>query len=224
MQSSRCIYFSSDTDSILISIKENPTEEYSSFTWPSSLVLSLWLISNRNRFPSSSSRFLEIGSGTGLVGLVCSSLGFRATLTDYQKATLETIKESSCLNCSQELIETEILDWSQPSTWRSFIDTNGSDFEYIISSDVFYDPQDFECILAMISFFLSQCPGCNFITAYQERSAKRSISYLLDKWRLKAQQISFDFRDCGWQISGSHWPPGTASVFLFAITLDPISK
>jgi hypothetical protein len=38
--------------------------------------------------------------------------------------------------------------------------------------------------------------NCKFYTTYQERSPKRSIQYLLDKWRLKSRQIlkdSFQF-------------------------------
>lgn len=33
---------------------------------------------------------------------------------------------------------------------------------------------------------------CKFITAYQERSSKRSIQFLLDKWSLQCRLISRD--------------------------------
>lgn len=49
----------------------------------------------------------------------------------------------------------------------------------------------------LVSYVIqSHNPNCKFFTTYQERSPKRSIQYLLDKWKLKCRQIpkdSFEF-------------------------------
>lgn len=56
---------------------------------------------------------------------------------------------------------------------------------------------EFENLLVSVSFVIHKHnENCKFYTTYQERSPKRSIQYLLDKWRLKSRQIlkdSFQF-------------------------------
>jgi hypothetical protein len=51
----------------------------------------------------------------------------------------------------------------------------------------------------LVSYIVrSHNPNCKFFTTYQERSPKRSIQYLLDKWKLKCRYISkdsFDFNE-----------------------------
>ncbi|CAG8635803.1 101_t:CDS:2, partial [Racocetra persica] len=63
--------------------------------------------------------------------------------------------------------------------------------DWILGSDTFYDPKDFEDIIATIAYILNyHSPKAKFLTSYQERSSKRTIQYLLDKWKLKCRQIS----------------------------------
>jgi SAM-dependent methyltransferase len=199
-------------------LQETPKTDYFSFTWPSSLALSLWLLSNRDRL-TRGSRILELGCGTGLLGLVCTALHSQVTCTDYDEEALNNVKLSAQFN-QLSSIETRVLNWNDASTWSQLFINDESPFDYILASDIFYDPQDFECILSMISFFLhhSTNKDSRFITAYQERSSKRSITYLLKKWKLKATQISFDIVDCEWKLTGTDIPSGLDSVFLFEIS------
>ncbi|KAG0233112.1 Methyltransferase-like protein 23 [Actinomortierella wolfii] len=65
--------------------------------------------------------------------------------------------------------------------------------DFLIGSDTFYHPPDFEPLLATVSYVIHRHnPECVFITTYQDRSAKRSIAHLLDKWGLEAQIIDWD--------------------------------
>jgi hypothetical protein len=56
---------------------------------------------------------------------------------------------------------------------------------------------EFENLLVLVSYIIhNHNPNCKFFTTYQERSPKRSIQYLLDRWDLQCRQISiesFDF-------------------------------
>lgn len=50
---------------------------------------------------------------------------------------------------------------------------------------------EFENLIATVSFVIQKHnTNCKFYTTYQERSPKRSIQHLLDKWKLKCRQIS----------------------------------
>jgi hypothetical protein len=56
---------------------------------------------------------------------------------------------------------------------------------------------DFEPLLATVSFIINRHnPECVFLTTYQNRSAKRNIDHLLEKWNLEGRVIeweAFDF-------------------------------
>lgn len=64
--------------------------------------------------------------------------------------------------------------------------------DYIIGSDVFYDPSVFEHILVTLSFLFDSNPGAKFVFSYQERSTDWSIETLLKKWELKCSHINID--------------------------------
>ncbi|KAG0270055.1 Methyltransferase-like protein 23 [Linnemannia exigua] len=69
--------------------------------------------------------------------------------------------------------------------------------DIILGSDTFYNPPDFEPLLATVSFIINRHnPDCVFLTTYQNRSAKRNIDHLLEKWGLEGRVIeweAFDF-------------------------------
>lgn len=64
--------------------------------------------------------------------------------------------------------------------------------DYIIGSDIFYDPSVFESILVTVSFILDANPAAKFVFSYQERSTDWSIESLLKKWDLKCLHINID--------------------------------
>ncbi|KAG0373545.1 Methyltransferase-like protein 23 [Mortierella sp. AD032] len=69
--------------------------------------------------------------------------------------------------------------------------------DVILGSDTFYNPPDFDPLLATVSFIINRHnPDCVFLTTYQNRSAKRNIDHLLEKWGLEGRVIEweqFDF-------------------------------
>ncbi|KAF9906111.1 hypothetical protein EC991_000979 [Linnemannia zychae] len=65
--------------------------------------------------------------------------------------------------------------------------------DLILGSDTFYNPPDFEPLLATVSFIINRHnPDCVFLTTYQNRSAKRNISHLLEKWGLEGRVIEWE--------------------------------
>lgn len=86
---------------------------------------------------------------------------------------------------------------------------------------------EFENLLVLVSYVIHHHnPNCHFFTTYQERSPKRSIQYLLDKWKLQCRQIpndSFDFDELKYidrdqELSEVIVSAGTlSSVFLLEI-------
>ena len=189
---------------VVLDVQESLDDDYSSYTWPCALILCQYILSANLKGSA-----LEIGCGTGLVSLVLVRLGLDVLATDASSQALTNVIASAQSN--QLSLSTRILNWNDPDTWDLASGTN-----YIFGSDVFYDPQDFPNILSMIASLLKQCPKETiFVTAYQERSSKRSISADLARFNLGSKQIST--KNLREQLSLS--PPGLDSVFLFQLWL-----
>ena len=60
---------------------------------------------------------------------------------------------------------------------------------WILGADVLYDPHLFDDLFATVAYLLAKNPGGTFVTAYQNRSADRSLDYHLSKWGLVLAEV-----------------------------------
>ncbi|RIA88952.1 putative methyltransferase-domain-containing protein [Glomus cerebriforme] len=191
-------------------IKELLDPSYGCYVWPSAFVLAEYIWHERHLFKDKT--ILELGSGTSLPGFLCALLSddTHVILTDRSDfpQILENIREAAKLNnlLTRNNIWIRGLMWGDFSDSEHYLQLEGggglfqllNDIEqsdrridWILGSDTFYNPKDFEDIIVTVAFILTHhFPNAKFITSYQERSSKRSIQYLLDKWKLKCNQIS----------------------------------
>jgi hypothetical protein len=122
--------------------------------WPAATFLSAWLVSQpRSEFAGA--HVLELGSGTGLAGLVFAE-SFpcaRVTLTDYLAPTLDNLR----WNVSQqppstaERVRVRSLDWH---------DALGDelDAEIVLAADVVYEPSLFAPLVTTLRTLLTRPP------------------------------------------------------------------
>jgi hypothetical protein len=89
-------------------------------------------------------RVLEIGAGTGLVGLVCSILGAHVTMTDLPVALPLLHKNAESVRVQLEDLGREMTEPTiRPLDWTVPISEQGIDvgeFELVIGADVIYNP------------------------------------------------------------------------------------
>jgi len=81
--------------------KEKATADFTGWTvWASSVLLSRWILEHRDVFAAQ--HVLELGSGCGLAGLVCSQQTAAAAvqLSDYQSETLHNLQYNIDLSCA----------------------------------------------------------------------------------------------------------------------------
>ena len=156
------------------------------FTWPSSLLLSLYIATHIQDFRDKV--ILEIGAGTGLVSAVAAMIGAKSVIaTDrddeiIQSNLIKTIE----LNNLSNIITPREMNWFQ----SSILEKEAFFFDVILGADVFYSGEDFDPILYQVSLVFSKNPGSIFITAYQERSSSRNIMPILHKYNMKAKYIA----------------------------------
>jgi len=198
-------------------IPEQLAASYGLYLWPSAPVLAWYLWLRQDDIKGK--KVLELGSGTALPGLLCAKFGAeKVFLSDdaWQEDTLKNIREAVKINnfSDSEKVSVEGLTWGDYT--EELFDIGSSELDFIIGSDLFFDPEVFEPLLITISYLLEQKPDTEVLIAVQERSSDWSIEELLIKWRLKCCYIyPRDFlRETGIEegdLTGKH------SIFLLKI-------
>lgn len=154
-------------------------------TWAASYMLSKRLHKFGLVTPSEGSRpsILELGSGTGLVGLAMAALGADVVLTD-----LPSIHENLARNAKDNsaLIEqnggstrTGTLDWTQPASCEVYADgvvtqtlcAADSKFPIILAADSLYSPEHPRMLVDTIAAWLSVDINAQVITEFPYREA-----------------------------------------------------
>ncbi len=115
----------------------------------------------------SNKRFLEIGSGLGVAGIVASCFGHRLTMTEYNPDALNFMRANAIHNLAWSRSNPEIctLDWHRPRL--------DGRFDYIIGSEVIYREMDHQPLLNLFRAYLK--PGGAIILA--ERVRKTSLAF-----------------------------------------------
>lgn len=125
-------------------------------TWGSSLILSNRLINKNNNYLVDP--IIELGSGTGLVGMVSAILGHKTILTDLSEI-VPNLKENIELNKVSAVAE--VLDWTNP---KSFIEKYPHEkFNTILISDPIYSPKHPYWVVEMLDLFLSHNPNARIL-------------------------------------------------------------
>ncbi|CAH2354515.1 protein-lysine N-methyltransferase Efm2p [[Candida] railenensis] len=175
-------------------------------TWGSSLILSSRLVKSCT---SGKSKYmiepiLELGSGTGLVGIVASLLGYETILTDL-KEIVPNLQANIDLNedGAAPKAQVEELDWTNPAPFVSKAPSRKNSYKTIILSDPIYSSQHPYWVVDMISVFLSVEPNARVLIQIPLRpkyEQERALLWrLLDKSGFVAQEeeIEDGFDDFG---------------------------
>lgn len=119
-------------------------------TWGSALVLSQRIVQSYESLVYGS--VLELGAGTGLVGLICDKLGFQTTLTDLAEI-VANLAHNVALNGALSTVSQ--LDWRRP---HDFAVQFGPDIKYdtIIASDPIYSIEHPHWLVKTVKMFLRQ--------------------------------------------------------------------
>jgi predicted nicotinamide N-methyase len=158
---------------------ENPLQDFPLWAkaWEASWVLADFLAG----LPAEpEKRFLEIGCGLGLVGVVAASFGHKVVMTEHNPDALPFARANAELNhCSG--VEVIDLDWHSPSLYGRF--------DYIVGSEVVYHEKDFEPLKNLFERLLK--PEGEVILC--EGVRKTSLGFFKEMQRhfdLRAQQKS----------------------------------
>lgn len=168
-------------------IPEQLAASYGLYIWPSSPVLSWYIWLHQTEFTGKT--VLELGAGTSLPGLLCAKIGAeKVFLGDIatDENILNNCREAVKLNKLEDKVEVIGLSWG---SYDPALLTFQNNLDYIIGSDLFFDPDVFDALCETLAFLLSRNPLAKIFITVQVRSEDWSIEEHLTKWKLKGQLI-----------------------------------
>jgi predicted nicotinamide N-methyase len=156
-------------------------------TWAASYLLAKRLHSLQLVPPGQpkKSRVLELGSGTGLVGLAMAGLGADVVMTDlpsiYANLARNAEANAAVLEQAGGSVRTGVLDWTNPRSCTLFpkgvFDTSSDrevlreKFPLILAADSLYSPDHPRMLVESIATWLSEDVGARVIVEFPYRDA-----------------------------------------------------
>jgi predicted nicotinamide N-methyase len=95
--------------------------------------------------PSAAPRVLELGCGSGLVGIAALAAGRQVTFSDYVPLAVELALENARANGFVHA-QGMILDWRQP---------HAAQYDWIVGADLLYDRQNLGPLLTLLDHMLA---------------------------------------------------------------------
>jgi len=146
--------------------------------WEASIILADYLAGLR---VEPDKRFLEIGCGVGLVGIVASAFGHHVTATEYNPDALNFARANALLNKASN-IEIKEMNWNKPQIQGSF--------NTIIGSEITYKESNFQPILNLFRTYLNDC-GEIILAEGMRKTSMEFMRRMGDSFDIKAQKKVF---------------------------------
>ena len=163
---------------------------YYAWIWPSALVLAESILRGP---PLDGVRALELGCGTGLVGLCAALHGAQVTLTDLQPGALTLAQRNAAQAGVAGRVDARLLDWRNPDV---------APVPLLLVSDVLYEARFAQPLANAVAGLLA--PGGQALLADPERPH-------LHKFVDQARALGLDVLD------GPVIPKDGASVHLYQV-------
>ncbi|XP_028745596.1 methyltransferase-like protein 23 isoform X1 [Peromyscus leucopus] len=187
--------------------------QYGMYVWPCAVVLAQYLWFHRRSLPGKA--VLEIGAGVSLPGILAAKCGAEVILSDSSELPhcLDVCWQSCQLN---ELTQVQVVGLTWGHITKDLLSLPTQDI--ILASDVFFEPEDFESILATVYFLMQRNPKVQFWSTYQVRSADWSLEGLLFKWDMKCVHIPLESFDADKEDIAESTLPGRHTVEMLVIS------
>lgn len=133
--------------------------------WDGSLVLAKFL--EHESALLTDAKVVELGSGTGVVGLACAALGARTVLLTDLEYTLANVRRNVQLNALEARASAVQLDWTQAALDSQFV----GDVDVIVAADVVWVPDLVPPFVETLARLAKANPGLkSILIAHQTRS------------------------------------------------------
>lgn len=148
------------------------------------------------------SRILELGAGTGLVGLAAGARGWEVTLTDLPEivGNLERNVQANAGVLIAE-VETKVLDWRK--------DAEGERFGVVVAADPIYDKEHPALLAGVIAKRLEKGGKARAVV---EMPLRAGYERERNEFRAQMRQGGLVLRDEGVEVAWDDWGVGGGEV------------
>ncbi|KAJ4970862.1 hypothetical protein NE237_003961 [Protea cynaroides] len=144
--------------------------------WPGALLLNSYLSKNSDLLEGCS--IIELGSGVGVTGIICSQFCNEVVLTDHNDEVLKILKKNIELHKSLKTARScaglvaEKLEWGNPDHMSEISQKYSGGFDLILGADICFQhssvPPLFDAVEQLLH--LKKGKHCKFILAYVSRA------------------------------------------------------
>ncbi|XP_020691900.1 protein N-lysine methyltransferase METTL21A isoform X2 [Dendrobium catenatum] len=142
--------------------------------WPGAVLLNNYLSGNPKMLEGLS--IIELGSGVGITGILCSRFCSEVVLTDHNEEVLEILRknialESSFGNLISSGLNAEKLEWGNRDQLGQILQKYRGGFDLILGADICFQQSSVPVLFRTVEILLrSQAGKCRFILAYVSRT------------------------------------------------------
>ncbi|XP_039015314.1 protein N-lysine methyltransferase METTL21A-like isoform X2 [Hibiscus syriacus] len=152
--------------------------------WPGAMLLNDFLSKNAELLQGCS--MIELGSGVGITGMLCSRFCRQILLTDHNEEVLKILRRNIELNASAEnpgfcsALEAEKLEWGNSDQINRILHRYPGGFDLILGADICFQQSSVPLLFDTVEQLLKNRGRghCKFILAYVSRAKIPSSSFL----------------------------------------------
>ncbi|KAI3414633.1 uncharacterized protein J3R85_016048 [Psidium guajava] len=163
--------------------------------WPGAMLLNEYLVKNVDLLRGCS--VIELGSGVGITGILCSRFCCEVVLTDHNDEVLKILQKNIELHSSSESyhnctgLVAEKLEWGNVDQIEHILGSHSAGFDLILGADICFQQASIPSLFKTVKLLL-QIRGkgrCKFILAYVSR-AKMMDSMVVNEATRHGMKIS----------------------------------
>ncbi|WJZ89593.1 hypothetical protein VitviT2T_008802 [Vitis vinifera] len=183
--------------------------------WPGAMLLNDYLSKNAEILRGCS--VIELGSGVGVTGILCSRFCHEVVLTDHNEEVLKILNKNIELHTSSENrnctgLVAKKLEWGSSTQIKQILDEHSGGFDLVLGADICFQQSSIPLLFDTVAQLLHVRRGqCKFILAYVSR-AKILDAMVTNEAISHGMQIS--------EVVGTRTIVGNLEGVIYEITLQ----
>ncbi|XP_020233651.1 protein N-lysine methyltransferase METTL21A isoform X2 [Cajanus cajan] len=186
--------------------------------WPGAMLMNDYLSKNINMLQGCT--VIELGSGVGITGILCSRFCHKVLMTDHNEEVLKILKKNIELHsCPENISSTshglvaEKLEWGNTGQINEILQKHPGGFDFILGADICFQQSSIPMLFDTVKQLLQIREGrkCKFILAYVSRAKTMDSMIIIEASKLRMQMK---------EVPGTRCIVGNLEGVIFEATLE----
>ncbi|XP_027343526.1 protein N-lysine methyltransferase METTL21A isoform X3 [Abrus precatorius] len=162
--------------------------------WPGAMLMNDYLSKNIEMLQGCT--VIELGSGVGVTGILCSRFCNKVVMTDHNEEVLKILKKNIELHSRPENISStshglvaEKLEWGNIDQINEILQKHPGGFDFILGADICFQQSSIPMLFDTVKQLLQVREGrkCKFILAYVSRAKTMDSMIITEASKLQLQ-------------------------------------